>query len=61
VDEVFGQRNFSAGDAKEPDLAQGSQLEGLVRKQHHSGSDTWQELDLDGLFSSPGFLDGAAA
>lgn len=61
VDEVFGQRNFVASDADQPELPADSPLEGLVRKQHRSGSDTWLELDLDVLFASAGFLDGAAA
>ena len=61
VDEVFGQRNFVAGDADTPNLSADSPLEGLVRKQHRSGSDTWLELDLDTVFASAGFLDGAAA
>ena len=61
VDEVFGQRNFVAGDADKPGLNEGSPLEDLVRKQHRSGSDTWQELDLDALFAATEFLDGAAA
>ena len=39
----------------------GARLGGLVRKQHRSGSETWQELDLAVLFSEPEFLDGSAA
>ena len=61
VDEVFGQRNFNGSDAHAPELDEYSPLKGLVSKQHRSGSDSWQELDLDALFSSPAFLDGAAA
>lgn len=61
VDEVFGQRNFVANDADQPELDGESPFEGLVRKRHRSGSDTWLELDLDALFNSAGFLDGAAA
>jgi twitching motility protein PilI len=61
VDQVFGQRNFVAGDADQPGLPDDSPLRGLVRKQHRSGSDYWLELDLDSLFSNAGFLDGAAA
>lgn len=61
VDEVFGQRNFMTSNAGAPELPEHSPLKGLVSKQHRSGSDAWQELDLDALFSTPSFLDGAAA
>lgn len=61
VDEVFGQRNFMSGDAQPPTVPEGSPLAGLVRKQHRSGTETWQELDLAILFSQPEFLDGSAA
>lgn len=61
VDEVYGQRNFMSGDASTPSLPESSPLTGLVRKQHRSGSEHWQELDLPALFSQPEFLDGAAA
>lgn len=61
VDEVFGQRNFVTGEAGRPELPEDSPWHGLVRQQHRSGSDLWLELDLDGLFSDAGFLDGAAA
>lgn len=61
VDEVFGQRNFVANDADTPNLPADSPLAGLVRKQHRSGSDTWLELDVDALFGSAEFIDGAAA
>ncbi len=61
VDEVYGQRNFMSGDASTPSLPENSPLAGLVRKQHRSGSETWQELDLPALFSQPEFLDGSAA
>jgi twitching motility protein PilI len=61
VDEVFGQRNFIAQNADTPELPDGSPLLSYVKKRHRSGSDSWQELDLDALFSAPEFLDGAAA
>lgn len=61
VDEVYGQRNFVTGDASDPDLPADSPLGPLVPRQHRSGSDTWQELDIDVLFGTPEFLDGAAA
>jgi twitching motility protein PilI len=59
VDEVFGQRNFSEGDLKEVTPDEASPFHGLVRRTCHSGSDSWQELDLDTLFNEPRFLDGA--
>lgn len=61
VDEVFGQRNFMSSDAGNPDLEDDSPFAGLVRKQHRSGTESWQELDLHVLFSQPEFLDGSAA
>jgi twitching motility protein PilI len=61
VDEVFGQRNFIPGNADQPELPGDSPLQGMVNRQHRSGSDAWQELDLDLLFSNPAFLVGAAA
>ncbi len=61
VDEVFGQRNFMSSDASAPSVADDSPLAGLIRKQHRSGTDKWQELDLRVLFSQPEFLDGSAA
>ena len=61
VDEVYGQRNFVTGDATNPELAEDSPLAGLVLKLHRSGSETWQEFDLDTLFGAAEFLDGAAA
>ncbi|MEJ2534003.1 MAG: chemotaxis protein CheW [Gammaproteobacteria bacterium] len=60
VDEVYGQRNFAEGDMEEADMDESSPLRALVRRQCHSGSDTWHELDLDTLFNEPQFLDGAA-
>lgn len=61
VDEVFGQKNFIAGDAGEPELQEDSVLTGLVSRQHRSGADAYLELDLDNLFARSDFLDGAAA
>ena len=61
VDEVFGQRNFMSNDASAPQVPEGSPFSGLIRKQHRSGTDNWQELDLHVLFSQPEFLDGSAA
>lgn len=60
IDEVFGQRHFLDNEAKPAELEEGSPLEGYVSKQHHLGSETWQELSLDRLFHSAEFLNGAA-
>jgi twitching motility protein PilI len=60
VDEVFGQRNFVENDAHDPDLAPDSPLHGYVKRQLRSGSESWQDLDLDILFTTADFLNGAA-
>lgn len=60
IDEVFGQRHFLASDASEPELAADSPLHAVVRHKHQVGSETWHELDLDRLFRSPEFVNGAA-
>ena len=60
VDEVFGQRRFLDREAVDADLAEESAMHGVVRKQHQLGSETWHELDLDRLFNSADFLNGAA-
>lgn len=60
VDEVFGQRNFLSNDASAPDVDESSPFFGLIRKQHRSGTDIWQELDLAMLFNNPDFLNGSA-
>ena len=60
VDEVFGQRHFLDSDATQAELDDDSPLKGVVTRQHALGSETWFELDLDRLFSSPEFLHGAA-
>lgn len=61
VDEVFGQRHFVSDEGKKPRLAKSSPLKDFVHKQYRSGKDVWQELDLETLFSTPEFLNGAAA
>lgn len=61
VDEVFGQRYFVSSEAKQLKLPKKSPLAGYVHKQYRSGSDVWQELDLNSLFSMAEFLVGAAA
>jgi twitching motility protein PilI len=61
VDEVFGQRHFVLRDGKQPRLPAKSPLKPYVSKQYRSGKDTWHELDLDQLFTTVEFLNGAAA
>jgi len=61
VDEVFGQRHFVSEEGKETHLPKNSALNDYVHMQYRSGQDVWQELDLDTLFSSTEFLNGAAA
>ena len=60
VDEVFGQRHFVSDEGKKARLPKSSPLKGFVHKQYRSGKDVWQELDLDILFSTSEFLNGAA-
>jgi twitching motility protein PilI len=61
VDEVFGQRHFVSDEGKKPRLPKNSPLKSYVHKQYRSGNDVWQELDIETLFSSADFLNGAAA
>jgi twitching motility protein PilI len=61
VDEVFGQRHFISDEGKKPNLAMDSPLKDYVHKQYRSGKDVWQELDLETLFSTSEFLNGAVA
>jgi len=61
VDEVFGQRHFVSGEGKKSKLAKDSPFRNFVHKQYRSGKDTWQELDLETLFSNAAFLNGAIA
>jgi twitching motility protein PilI len=60
VDEVFGQRHFVSDEGKKSQLPASSPLKEFVHKQYRSGKDVWQELELESLFSSPEFLNGAA-
>ena len=60
VDEVLGQRHFLDSDALPAELDDDSPLKGVVARQHRLGSETWYELDLDRLFTSPEFLHGSA-
>lgn len=61
VDEVFGQRHFVSEEGKSTHLPNASPLKNFVHMQYRSGKDVWQELDLDSLFSTSEFLNGAAA
>ncbi len=61
VDEVFGQRHFVSNEGKTPHLPNNSPLKAFVHKQYRSGSEVWQELDLESLFATTEFLNGAAA
>ena len=61
VDEVFGQRHFVSDEGKTTLLPKSSPLKDYVHMQYRSGKDVWQELDLEILFSTTEFLNGAAA
>lgn len=60
VDEVFGRRHFVSAEGKKPRLPKSSPLKSFVHKQYRSGKEVWQELDLETLFSTAEFLNGAA-
>jgi twitching motility protein PilI len=60
VDEVFGQRHFVDDEGNRSELPRRSPFRQYVHKQYRSGKDIWQELDLDTLFSTSEFLNGAA-
>ena len=60
VDEVFGQRHFLDSEATPAELPDDSAMRQVVSKRHQLGSETWHELDLDSLFNSAEFLNGAA-
>ena len=61
VDEVFGKRQFNNSESKTSRLPKKSPIKNYVNKQHRSGKEVWQELDLDSLFATAEFLNGAAA
>ncbi|MGB5486087.1 MAG: chemotaxis protein CheW [Lysobacterales bacterium] len=61
VDEVFGQRHFVSDEGKNIQLPKNSPLKDFVSMQYRSGQDVWQELDLDTLFTTTEFLNGAEA
>jgi len=60
IDEVFGQRHFLDSDAIPARLAEESPVQAVVSKQHNLGAETWLELDLNQLFNTAEFLNGAA-
>ena len=60
IDEVLGQRHFLSEDATDADLPQDSPLQWVVTRKHKVGAETWHEFDIDRLFSSQDFLNGAA-
>ena len=60
VDQVFGQRHFLDSEAAPADLPEDSSMSRVVSKRNQLGSETWHELDLDTLFNSAEFLNGAA-
>jgi twitching motility protein PilI len=61
VDEVFGKRQFVSSEGKSTRLPKRVPIRSYVHKQYRSGKEVWQELDLDSLFSTAEFLNGAAA
>lgn len=61
VDEVFGQRNFVGAEASPAELDESEALHEYVKKQYRAGNEVWRELDLDLLFNTPEFLNGAAS
>jgi len=61
VDEVFGQRQFVSTEGDKSGLPKSNPIKDYVHHQYRSGKDVWQELDLDTLFSTAEFLNGAAA
>lgn len=61
VDEVFGQRQFVSAEGKKARLPRKAPIRNYVSKQYRSGQEVWHELDLELLFSTAEFLNGAAA
>jgi twitching motility protein PilI len=59
VDEVFGHRNFVDSDTTDSKQPEGSPLRDYVHRQLRSGQESWGEFDLDALFNSANFLNGA--
>ena len=60
IDEVFGQRHFLESDSEPAELPPDSALSGIVSRQYKLGAEAWHELNLDQLFNSTEFLNGAA-
>ncbi|MDZ4731848.1 MAG: chemotaxis protein CheW [Xanthomonadales bacterium] len=60
IDEVFGQRHFVEGEASDSELSGKSSLGDLICRKHQVGKEEWHELELDKLFNSQEFLNGAA-
>jgi twitching motility protein PilI len=60
VEEVYGQRHFLDSESQRAELDEDSPLNGVVSRRHDLNSETWLELDLDRLFTTPDFLNGAA-
>ena len=60
VDEVFGQRSFSNDNVSNARIAKSSPFHAYINKQFRSKKETWQVLDLDALFGTQEFLNGAA-
>lgn len=59
VDEVFGQRSFDDNESAETHMESSSPLHSYINKQFTSGEEVWQVLDLDALFGTAEFLNGA--
>jgi len=60
VDEIFGQRHFLESDSIPAEHPADSALNGIVSRKYHLGTEVWQELNIDKLFNSTEFLNGAA-
>ena len=60
IDDVYGQRHFLESDSSASALAAESPLQALVHKQYTVGTEYWHEFDLNQLFQSTEFGNGAA-
>jgi twitching motility protein PilI len=60
IDEVFGQRHFLEVDSNDAKLDDSSPLRHYVSKEYTVGTENWLALDLDRLFNTAEFLNGAA-
>ncbi|MDX1460410.1 MAG: chemotaxis protein CheW [Xanthomonadales bacterium] len=61
VDEVFGQRSFVAADNGGDQSGYPESITPFLGRRLRAGKDAFQELDLDILFNTPEFLNGAAS